>query len=170
MDVQEAVQIIDANIDDAGQGLPEDVFLLISRLTPLTNVDLLINNEYGDTLLAWRDDEYCGTGWHIPGGIIRIGEPSGERVKKVMCSEIGNFPFHFNPKPIAINEIMVHENISRKHFISMLFQCYIPYIFKFDDQENKKGRPGYLEWHSSCPDNLIKFHSVYRSYIGRPIN
>ena len=55
--------------------LPAKEFLEISKKTPLINVDLLIENEDGDVLLSWRDDEYCGTGWHIPGGIIHHGRP-----------------------------------------------------------------------------------------------
>jgi colanic acid biosynthesis protein WcaH len=53
------------------QGLPEPVFLLISRLTPLLGVDLLIQDALGHTLLTWRHDAHYGPGWHVPGGILR---------------------------------------------------------------------------------------------------
>ena len=52
-------------------GLPEEIFMGVSKMTPITNVDLLIKDSKNRCLLAWRDDEYAGTGWHIPGGVIR---------------------------------------------------------------------------------------------------
>ena len=38
--------------ENAKAGLPDEVFTYISTVTPLVNVDLLIRNDKGETLLA----------------------------------------------------------------------------------------------------------------------
>jgi colanic acid biosynthesis protein WcaH len=70
-------QILDkamASVTDAQKGLPQELFYFVSQLTPMVNVDLLIKNQKGQTLLTWRDDQFYGSAWHIPGGIIRFKE------------------------------------------------------------------------------------------------
>jgi len=57
------------------------VFALVSRVTPLVNVDLLIKDEQRRTLLTWRDDEFFGAGWHVPGEIIRYKESAADRIR-----------------------------------------------------------------------------------------
>ena len=52
---------------EAGRDMPEDLFLSVSRLTPIINVDLLIKDNQNRTLLTWRDDEFYRAGWHIRG-------------------------------------------------------------------------------------------------------
>src|SRR5438105_4861558 len=69
MDMRAAVQGLGCPLGDTGAGLPPEVFLFLSRVTPLLNVDLLIQDDRGRTLLTWRDDEFFGAGWHVPGGI-----------------------------------------------------------------------------------------------------
>ena len=59
---------------DPNGGLPEELFLFVSRLVPMVNVDLFISDDQGRVLLTWRDDEIFGAGWHIPGGMIRYKE------------------------------------------------------------------------------------------------
>ena len=76
------IEALDKLVPDAKAGLPEDIFLFVSRMTPMVNVDLLIQNEAGETLLAWRDDEYAGKGWHVPGGIVRYKKPLNHASKK----------------------------------------------------------------------------------------
>lgn len=55
-------------IDDPRNGLPEELFLFATEITPMVNVDLLVRDDEGRILLAWRDDDIYGTGWHVPGG------------------------------------------------------------------------------------------------------
>ena len=73
MELREIIDILESSIPNPSKGLPEEVFLFVSRITPLINVDLLIKNEQNHTLLTWRNDSYY-LGWHIPGGIIRYKE------------------------------------------------------------------------------------------------
>ena len=72
---------LDSIIEDPDSGLPEEVFLLASRITAMVNVDLLIRNDSNETLLTWRGGSYYSPGWHIPGGIVRYKESMYERIK-----------------------------------------------------------------------------------------
>ena len=56
MSIADAIDVLDRSVTDPGLGLPDEVFYYISRTTPLVNVDLLIKDEIGRVLLAWRDD------------------------------------------------------------------------------------------------------------------
>ena len=123
MNIAEAIAILDKKIVNPQAGLPDEVFRFVSRTTPLVNVDLLIKDDSGRTLLSWRDDRYSRTGWHLPGGIIRFKETLGTRVKKVAELEIG-VEIKFDPSPIAINQI-INEHDTRSHFISILYKCFL---------------------------------------------
>ena len=85
--------------------LPEDIFLLISRLIPIVNVDLLIKDSQNRTLLTWREDEIYGAGWHLPGGVIRFRETAAECVRKVALDELGADVW-FEATPIWVAEII----------------------------------------------------------------
>lgn len=101
-----------------GFDLPKEEFLSLSSKTPLINVDLFIVNELGDVLLSWRDDEHCGRGWHIPGGIIRHGETMMTRLRLTAERELGFVPEYENA-PCKITEIFLEQKY-RNHFISLL--------------------------------------------------
>ena len=163
MNMHEAIKFLDKQIPNPSSGLPEEVFLFISRITPIVNVDLLIKDENGRILLSWRDDQYAGTGWHIPGGVVRFKENLEKRLLKVAEAEIGAV-VEFDPVPIAINQLICNHN-TRGHFISILYKCFLSnkYIPKNIGLSYKD--PGYLMWHDSCPENLIKMQEIYRKYI-----
>ena len=44
-ELSHAIAALDALLPTAAGGLPEDVFLLVSRLLPLVNVDLLVQDD-----------------------------------------------------------------------------------------------------------------------------
>jgi len=164
MDMLDAIKILDEKVPDPSAGLPDDIFFYISRTTPLVNVDLLINDDQGRTLLSWRNDPYAGKGWHLPGGIVRFKERLETRVEKVAESEVGA-QIDFDPSPIAINQIILKEYRNRAHFISILYQCFLPASFIPDNKEINETDPGYLKWHNHCPKNLLKFHEIYRKFF-----
>ena len=56
----EALAVLDSWALDPRGGLPEELFLFISRLVPMINVDLFISDDQGRVLLTWRDDEIFG--------------------------------------------------------------------------------------------------------------
>lgn len=163
MNIREAIKLLDKHIPNPSLGLPDELFFFVSRMTPMVNVDLLIKDEKGRILLSWRDYKYDGTGWHVPGGIVRFKENLETRILKVAEEEIGA-KVEFDPVPIAINQIICNHN-TRGHFISMLYNCFLSSKFVPKNIGLKKEDIGYLKWHSSCPINLIKVHEIYRKYM-----
>jgi len=163
MNIDQAINYLSKQAPNPSLGLPGKLFFFISRLTPMVNVDLLIKDEKGRTLLSWRDDEYAGVGWHLPGGIVRFKENLETRIIKVAKKEIG-VDIKFNLNPIAVNQIICKHD-TRGHFISLLYKCDLSSKFIPKNVGLKKETNGYLKWHSSCPKNLIKVHEIYRKYI-----
>ena len=165
MIINDAIEFLNNKITNPEEGLPDEVFYFISRITPLVNVDLLIKDENGRTLLSWRDDQYCGKGWHIPGGIVRCRETFEARIKKVAENEIGS-DIDFNPIPIAINQLIHPDRKTRSHFVSILYKCSLPNTFVPQNKGVSPNDVGYIKWHNDCPNDLIKFHEIYyKNYI-----
>ncbi len=164
MNIVDAIAILKKQVPNPSAGLPDELFYYISGITPLVNVDLLIKDENGRTLLSWRDDPYAGRGWHVPGGIVRFRELLETRLKKVVETEIGA-PVDFDPNPIAVKEIICDERDVRGHFVSFLYKCSMPSSFVPENKGISVTDPGYLMWHEKCPDNLLKFHDIYKEYL-----
>jgi colanic acid biosynthesis protein WcaH len=167
MALQPLIVELESKIINSAQGLPEDVFLFVSRLTPMVNVDLLLKNAQNQTLLTWRDDEYYGPGWHVPGGIVRYKESFATRIAVVAANELGANVV-FTQTPLAMNEIMHPTRNTRGHFISFLYACTL--TSSLDPQrEYKTGKPqsGEWAWHADCPENLIAVHEIYRQFIAQ---
>lgn len=166
MEPRKIIDAIESSIQNPSKGLPEELFLFVSRITPIINVDLLIKNEQRHTLLTWRDDGYYPHGWHVPGGIIRYKETIAERVNAVAKNELGA-EVEFNPVPLAINEVIHDARKNRGHFISILYQCHL--VTQLDEslrcKDNNSPNPDEWMWHSSCPSNIITVHEMYRKYI-----
>ena len=164
LDINQAIAFLDRLVQNPEDGLPEEIFYFISRLTAMVNIDLLIRDENNRTLLSWRDTEFSGNGWHIPGGIIRFKESLESRIQKVARSEVGT-AIEYNPNPIAITQIR-KKHATRGHFISFLYKCFLSQDFVPDNKSLTENDPGFLMWHDSCPDNLVKVHNtIYRDYI-----
>lgn len=164
MDTKQAIKFLEKQIKNPDKGLPEDIFLFFTRNTPMINVDLLIKDEKGRTLLSWRDDEYCGKGWHLPGGIIRYKEKFETRIQKVAKAEIRT-EVEFEPKPLGIYQVIVNEKTTRGHFISVLYKCFVSEKFVIKNKGLKQNEAGYLKWHENCPKDLLKFHNIYKKYL-----
>ena len=166
METKELIDLLESSIGDPSEGLSEDVFLFVSRITPLVNVDLLIKNEQNHTLLTWRDDGYWSPGWHVPGGIIRYKEAVSDRINAVAAGELGA-EIEFMKEPLAISEV-IHSPSRRVrgHFVSLLYECTL--TSSLDDNlryEEGTPKPGEWAWHSECPENIISVHEMYRKFI-----
>jgi len=163
--LQLAIQTLQEAVGHARSGLPEDVFLLVSSLTPLINVDLLVKNEAGQTLLTWRHDNFYGPGWHVPGGIIRFKETAANRVSIVAEKELGA-RVSFSPEPVQITEIRHPNRDVRGHFISMLYACRLESELEHG-RKFKQEAPchGHWQWHSSAPADLIQQHNIYKDAL-----
>nr|WP_320132877.1 NUDIX domain-containing protein [uncultured Holophaga sp.] len=162
MDPLEALESL---VPDARKGLPEEVFLLLTRLTPMINVDLLIRDGEGRSLLTWRADTYYPAGWHVPGGIIRYKETAAQRLHAVAHLELGA-RIRFESEPLAIREVIQAERKNRGHFISMLYACTLE-TPPDPAREWHGGEPlhGEWAWHQGCPERLLEVHGMYRPFL-----
>lgn len=145
---------------DPQRGLPEDVFLFASRLTPMVTVDLLIKDKLNRILLTWREDGYCAPGWHIPGGIIRFKETILSRVIAVARQEI-DVDVEFGSTPLTVNEVIHPMRPTRGHFISRLIRCSLR--TQLDERFRciiGQPRSGEWMWHDRCPENIISVHEM----------
>lgn len=150
------------------QGLGKELFLFASTLTPIVNVDLVVLNERHQILLSWRDDPYCGRGWHIPGGCIRLRETFEERIQKTAQLEIGAH-VEYERTPLAVYEILspqyrpnIADQRERSHFITIAFECYLTDEILADD-EVLEPKNGSLRWFDDLPDNLLEVQNCYRN-------
>jgi len=164
-DLGDILNLVYNSIPDPKSGLPFEVFKFISSTTPMVNVDLLIKDCHGSTLLTWREDEYYGPSWHIPGGIIRYKETAENRIIKVAQSEL-SAEVRFESRPLEIKEMITDKRDFRGHFISILYLCKI--ISTLNPENEYRGgklRHGDWKWHKKAPANLIKPHYVFKDFI-----
>lgn len=145
---------------DSRGGLPEDLFLFVSRLTPLATVDLLIQDDRGRTLLTWRHDEFYGPGWHVPGGIIRFKEQMADRIRACAREEL-RAEVAADPSPIHVLEAF-RAGDTRGHHISLLFRCR---LMTPPDESlravSDPPLPGQWRWHDRCPPDLLEEQRGY---------
>jgi ADP-ribose pyrophosphatase YjhB (NUDIX family) len=160
----DAIRLLDALAADPREGLPEELFLFVSRITPLVNVDLLIQDQARRTLLTWRSDDHYGPGWHVPGGIIRYKETAHQRIHEVARQELGA-SVEFDPTPLAVTESIAGER-NRGHFISLLYRCRLKSALDPGLQAaGDPPAPGSWQWHASAPADLLEAHDIYRRFL-----
>ena len=160
MTLQEAIAAL-APYAQPGKDLPEELFLFVSTLTPLVNVDLLIKDKQNRTLLTWRDDEFYGAGWHVPGGIVRYKEHAHERLVKVAETELG-CSIKFGNVPALITESFSPSR-ERGHFVSLLYRCTLDTGPSPSLEATGAPRRGQWKWHEALPADLLPVHDVYAS-------
>jgi ADP-ribose pyrophosphatase YjhB (NUDIX family) len=159
--IREAEQHIGNPID----GLPEQLFLFVSRNTPLVNVDLLIRDDCARTLLTWRSDQFYGPGWHVPGGIIRYKETAGNRIRIVAQSELGA-TVEFDSSPNFDQESFDTYRRERGHFISLLYRCRLTSELDPHRQFTEgTPSPNQWKWHKSPPSNLLREQRAYARFM-----
>jgi ADP-ribose pyrophosphatase YjhB (NUDIX family) len=169
MEAKAHIEALEAHISE-GARLPEEVFLFLSRHTPLVCVDLLIRNGSGESLLTWRDDLYFGAGWHLPGGVVRFREPRAERIRAVVKRELGA-EVSFDPAPLAIQEFVNLQRRERGHHVCFLVACTLdsPPDAALRYPGSGVPTPGQWKWHRSAPPDLLGVHTVYRDFLdGKP--
>ena len=156
---------------NAENGLPEDVFLAVSTLVPITNVDLLILDDNKRILLTRRSDHFFGDGWHIPGGCVRFKETMLERVQKTAINELGS-DVTIEPNPIAVRDVIINtqrrsiaNNNYRAHHIAVLFKCHLPEDYVPENKNLNENSPGFIKWFDKLPSNLLQVHDVYLNDI-----
>jgi ADP-ribose pyrophosphatase YjhB (NUDIX family) len=162
-DYAEALAVLDSWALDPRAGLPYELFLFISRLVPMVNVDLLISDDQGRILLTWRDDEIHGQGWHVPGGMIRYKETAEERIRVTALEELGA-EVAFDGTPV-VEQIIEPERKLRGHYVSLVYRCRL--ISGPDESIRFTGEPkrGQWAWHERRPENLIAAQKRYGRFF-----
>jgi len=145
-------------------GLPLELFYFVSSITPLVNVDLLIQtSDQGrrKTLLTWREDNFY-TGWHLPGGIVRFKEELHQRIRYVAENELSALVSKIGPM-LEINEKFHESRDVRGHFISLLFLVELERQIEIFDNYSIETLPniGDCRWHEQAPKDLIPQHHIY---------
>jgi len=161
MTVETDLENILANMSDPRNGLPDEVFHFIRKVTPLINVDLLICRD-GRALLAWREDEY-DKGWHIPGGIVRFREAFHARINAVALTEIGA-TVESEPSPCNLAQQRQHP---RGHFISLLYRCSLTSEIDPARFYPGQGKPvnGSLSWIEGVPHDFYPAQLFYKDWL-----
>ena len=162
MNLQKLRDSLEGALKKPEEGLSDEVFTFVASVTPMVNVDLLLQDKYGRVLLAWRRGE-IGDGWHIPGGIIRFKEDFRTRIIRTAQKELGT-KVTFDEQPLTINQIFMPYQ-RRGHFISFLHRCYLPDGYTINNDNRNPNDEGYLAWHDRMPDSFITGQGVYRRFL-----
>jgi ADP-ribose pyrophosphatase YjhB (NUDIX family) len=138
-------------------GLPDAVFDFALAIVPMINVDLLVSDDANRVLLAWREDRW-GSGWHVPGGIIRAYESLSERIAITARRELGA-KVNYDPVPESISQFFS----ARGHFISILYKCSIDgdESAVINPDKIAAPQPNYLAWFSKPPSVIYPAHEQY---------
>jgi ADP-ribose pyrophosphatase YjhB (NUDIX family) len=163
-DLRARISALESAIGNPREGLPLDVFEFVSRMTPLINVDLLIKDDRGRTLLTWRDDELFGSGWHVPGGIVRYKEPAADRIRACAREELGA-DVSFDETPLLLTEAISPQE-TRGHHVSLLFRCRL-LTAPTESLCASGDRPssGEWRWHDGVPSALLEAHRHYARFL-----
>jgi colanic acid biosynthesis protein WcaH len=162
------VEALERQLGEHGE-LPEEVFFFVSRHAPLVCVDLLVQNDAGETLLTWRDDRIFGRGWHLPGGVIRFGETRAERVAAVAQLELG-CTVQPDRDLLAVMEYHHARPRERSHQYALLVRCRAT----SPPDESRRcecvdtPKAGEWCWHRHAPPDLLEVHRVYAGLIDEP--
>ncbi|WP_415399213.1 hypothetical protein [Synechococcus sp. W4D4] len=144
-------------------GLPQSIFEGASYLLPLVNVEVVIRNKLGHIGLTWRERarDVPKAGWHIPGGIMRVGEAIGDRVFLTCMNECGIRPDSWTA--VACSETILPIKDSRRHFISFIVE-----IDSWEFVDRRKASS--LEFFSNIPENIIENHRRYKDLFGERLD
>lgn len=153
--ISKAIQTLRDNVvRDENNNIDYNLFLYFTELFPNITIEVIIRDSTGRVLLLWRDDEQFGQGWHLPGGILRLGETMKFRHDNVLKNECG-----LDPKQDIISSVF-HKEIeqyfeyrrNRKHGISFVYNVKVNNDIKIGND---------AKWFSEIPDNILKEHMIY---------
>ncbi|HWX50653.1 MAG TPA: hypothetical protein VNZ61_21610 [Roseomonas sp.] len=155
-----ALEKILAKLSGQSGDLPAPLFRFITETTPTPNVDLLVRDEAKGTLLAWRDDAF-GSGWHVPGSIIRHREEVAQRVAACAHDEFG-CAVEVADRPVALIEIFD----DRGHTLGLCYQTILRgSLSKRVVGQDERPEAGDLRWFPTLPAELYPSHVVYRDLL-----
>lgn len=161
---EEAAALLEQADLDKKNGLPERLFLCISSLIPIANVDLFILDKSGQLLLSYREDMFYGAGWHIPGGCLRFGETMLQRIHKTAQLELGVDVEVCRSDPLAVRDV-IREPLAgnavpdaRGHNLAVLYLCSLPPEAAAKIEAASGGR---IRWFEQIPEDILRVHAVY---------
>ena len=162
------IKEINSQVTDSKIGLGPELFLFVSRLTPLVNVDILLqrnSNHCQETLMTWRSDQFY-KGWHLPGGVIRFKESMENRVRQVASLELGVESLT-SVQFMTFNQKINDVRDERGHFISFLFKVTTNQspIASKECRDPDSPHDGEWFWFSSPPKEILPQHKVYEEYF-----
>lgn len=166
-ELRRTLNTIANTLPDPRQGLSDPVFEFALKITPMINVDLLVQDAARRVLLAWRRDPY-GEGWHVPGGIIRFNEPMHCRISETARLELGA-AVEADDQPMHVHQFF---SPPRGHFISLVFPCRFtgepPPATAFWNE--RAPSPGDLGWFAAAPADLYPTHRAYAELLNSLTN
>ena len=149
-----------AKLGGRGTNLPWPLFRFITEVAATPNVDLLVEDKEKGVLLAWRDDPF-GTGWHVPGSIIRHREEVGHRIAMCAQDEFG-CELDVTDGPAALVQIFD----DRGHSVSLCFRAKLAGVpGKRVCNRDELPQAGDLRWFGTLPEQLYPSHGVYRDVL-----
>ena len=155
------------------EGLNRHLFYITSMLTPLVCLEIFVHDqESRGVVLIYRDDEFYGPGWHLPGGILRSREEIETRVFKTVMREIGVSKEQIGfVKCISLAESFDTCKPIRSHFIA------IGLLVEIDIREQvgsyvagKDYVNGEAAVHREVPKDMIVEHIKYSEYIQKVLD
>ncbi|MCI9577223.1 MAG: hypothetical protein HFF98_00070 [Oscillibacter sp.] len=162
----EVVELLRNAEIDTDDGMPEELFLLLSSLIPIPNVDLLVVNRKNQLLLARRNDPYYEKNWHIPGGCMRFNESFEHRILETARLELGT-AVTFVKTPLAVRNVIRGPRDSlthpreRGHNVAVLFRCFLPEGCELQNGNRSEDDSGYLKWFDRLPEDFSVVQHVY---------
>lgn len=170
LEQQNAIEILRRAELDTDNGMPEELFLLVSSLVPLPNVDLLVVDRQNRLLLSRRNDPFYQKGWHIPGGCMRYNEDFAQRIQMTARAEFG-CNVTFDRTPLAVRSVIRGRNEQlphpreRGHNIAVLFRCYLPDGFQISNDGRNENENGHLKWFEHLPKDFLKIQCVFSDIL-----
>ncbi len=147
------------------KSLGPDLYKFVTTLTPIIAVDALIHNEQGQFLLTWREDEFFGPGWHVPGSVVRLGESFLDRLHAGIGKEL-NVSVEVETF-LGYEEIFREDALYRPHTIVFVYLCKLTSTLLKDTQYLSESNcaPGAWKWFDTFPSSMIPEHEFYRKYF-----
>lgn len=167
---KEAVALLRRGNIVTDDGMEPELFLLVSGLVPLANVDLLIVNDRGQLLLERRKDRWFQESWHIPGGCMHYGESFSHCVQQTALREIGTEVL-CDTEPVAVRNIIrgVAEESEfpreRGHNVAILFRCRLPEGFTVQNCGKTEQDDGFLRWFDKLPEDFMAIQCEYSDVL-----
>lgn len=162
-DAVEKLRLAQLNTDE---GMPQELFLFVSSLVPLANIDLLTTNAKGQLLLARRCDPWYQNSWHIPGGCMHYGETFHHCIDETAQREFGTSVIA-DPEPITVKNVIRGIDLQKEfprergHNVAILFHCRVPDDWQINNGNKTAHDNGYLAWFNKLPPDFMEIQHVY---------